>query len=316
MKYIIVDFEWNQPLSTDCLITEPIRFDSEIIEIGAVRLNESFEYEDEFKMFVKPQFYPMLSSSVAGLTKIRMQDLEKAPAFPEAYESFAAWCGEDCCLCTWGPDDVPVLMDNMLVHGMTTPERFLWCDIQEIFGCETMRDHRQWSLENAVSTLGLTKDRAHDALNDVRNTCRICGRVDIFPFVDEYLYVYVNYGRDKLNGILSGRTYCSIEEAQNDEEMTSIVCPYCGEQVLLGEWVPESGKASLSYGCCSEGDEFLVRFHHKRWRAKQELRVSRSVLEMTDLLWNHYQDMLDQAEADSFLQEDPNATVCYCSSNW
>ena len=70
-------------------------------------------------------------------------------------------------------------------------ERFLWCDNQEIFECETMRDHRQWSPENVVTTLGCTKDKAHDALNEVWNTCRICGRVDTFLFVNEYLHVYV-----------------------------------------------------------------------------------------------------------------------------
>jgi len=316
MNYIIVDFEWNQPIYSDRIVESPIRFDSEIIEIGAIRLNEDFNVEDEFKMFVKPSFYPVMNAAVASLTKIRMQDLEDAPGFPEAYEAFAEWCGDEYCLCTWGPDDVPVLFDNMLAHGMTTPDRLLWCDIQEIFGSKTMRDHKQWSLENAIRVLDLDKERAHDALNDVRNTCRVCNRVDIFPFVDEYLYVYVNYGRDKLSGVLTGRMYCSVEEAQNDEEMTSMICPYCGEQITLGEWVRESKKASLSYGRCSEGDEFLVRFHHNKWWKKPEFRVSRKVFEMTDMLWDHYQDMLDQAEVDSFLDANPDATVCYCSSNW
>ncbi len=316
MKYIIVDLEWNQPIYSDALVMDPIPFSSEIIEIGAVRLNEEFTIEDEFKMFVKPAFYPVLNGEVASLTKIRMQNLENAPSFPEAYEAFEKWCGNDFCLCTWGPDDVPVLLDNMLVHGMETPDLLLWCDFQEIFGSETMRDHRQWSLENAVSTLGLMKDRAHDALNDVRNTCRICNRVDIFPFVDKYLYVFVNYGRDKLNGLLSGKTYCSIEEAKQDEVMTSMVCPYCGEQITLGDWVQESNKASISYGCCSEGDEFLVRFHHKRKWSKPELRVSRNVFEMTDMLWDHYQDMLELQETNGCPISDPRTTVCYCSSNW
>ncbi len=301
MKYILVDFEWNQPLYSDRRVTSPILFDSEIIEIGAIRLNEEFVAEDEFRMFVKPTFYPVMNGKVASLTKIRMQNLENALRFPEAFEAFSNWCGDDYCFCTWGPDDVPVLLDNMLMHGLETPDLLLWCDIQEIFGSETMRDHRQWSLEKAINTLGLTKDRAHDALNDVRNTCRICSRVDIFPFVDEYLCVYVNYGRDRISGALTGKMYCSIEEAMSDEVMTSIVCPYCGERVALGEWVQESDKTSVSYGCFSEGDEFLTRFHHKRWQNKPELCVSRKVFEMTDMLWDHYQNILEQQEAECFL---------------
>ena len=296
MKYIVVDFEWNQPLRAEDTITAPFRFDSEIIEIGAIRYGESFEAEDSFKCYIRPQFYPVMNGDVVSLTKIRMQVLEKAPRFPEAWARFADFCGEDCCLCTWGGSDVPVLLDNMLMHGLETPERCLCCDLQQIFGSEIMRDGRCWSLENAVGTLGLARDRAHDALNDVRNTCKICERVDILPYVDEYLVAYVNYGADKLSGLLDGRFYDSEDALLRDGEMSSVRCPFCGERVALGEQVQASPGFSLRYGCCGEGDEFLARFHHRRLRESGALRVSRSVYEMTDLLWEQYQDALEQAE--------------------
>jgi len=296
MKYIVVDFEWNQPLSAEMVITDPIRFDSEIIEIGAIRLNEDLTREDEFKSYVRPRFYPLMNDQVGRLTRISAQMLSEAPSFPEAFARFADWCGDDFCLCTWGGNDVPVLLDNMLMHGLETPERFLWCDIQHIFGSETMRDHRRWSLEDAVKFFALPKDRAHDALNDVRNTCRICERVDILPYVEEYLVITVHYGPDKRNGLLDGRLYPSLEEAVQDTAMCSLPCPYCGEQVLFGEWAPESVNSFLSYGCCGEGDEFLARFHHKRKGLPPRVSVRRSVFEMTDALWEHYQDTLEQAE--------------------
>ncbi len=72
----------------------------------------------------------------------------------------------------------------------------------------------------------------------------------------------------------------------------------------------------MNYGCCREGDELLVRFHHKSWQAKKELHVSQSVLKMTDLLRDHYREMLDQAEADRFLQKNQKPKVYYSSSNW
>ena len=314
MKYIIVDFEWNQPLSEAEEITQPFCFDSEIIEIGAIRLDENFAYEDEFKAYVKPVFFPYMKARVAGLTKIRMQELEHAPRFPEAYAAFAAWCGDEYCLCTWGERDVPTLMDNMLMHGMETPARLLCCDMQEIFGSETMRERRRWSLEDAIKLLGLAKDRAHDALNDVRNTCRVCERVDIFPFVDTYLTAFVNYPQDRLSGLITGRSCHSLEEAQQDRELTSLTCPYCGEEILLGDWIRESDRTFVSCGCCGEGDEFLVRFQQKRRKDTGGLHISRSAYEMTDLLWERYQDVLEQEETGSR----PNGAdpLCYCSANW
>ncbi len=166
-SYIVLDLEWNQPLNPDSAIREPFFFDSEIIEIGALRLDERFRETGSFKTFIRPRFYPHMNGDVVQLTKIRAQDLEKAPEFPRAYAEFMEWCGEDCCLCTWGPDDIPVLMDNLLMHGMDA-EMPCCYDLQRIFGHEIMRDDRQCSLERAMELLKLTPDRAHDALNDAR----------------------------------------------------------------------------------------------------------------------------------------------------
>lgn len=82
-SYIVLDLEWNQPMSGQEIITRPFRFDSEIIEIGALKLNNRFEEMSEFKSFVRPVFYPAMNGHVVQLTKIRPQELEKAPVFPE-----------------------------------------------------------------------------------------------------------------------------------------------------------------------------------------------------------------------------------------
>lgn len=164
-SYIVLDLEWNQPMSGQETITRPFRFDSEIIEIGALKLNNRFEEMSEFKSFVRPVFYPAMNGHVVQLTKIRPQELEKAPDFPTAYAAFRDWCGEDCCLCTWGPDDLPVLMDNLLMHGLDAalPDGY---DLQRIFGHEIMRDDRQCSLERAMELL------------------RLAGRVGGLPYPD------------------------------------------------------------------------------------------------------------------------------------
>ena len=77
-SYIVLDLEWNQPMSGQETITRPFRFDSEIIEIGALKLNNRFEEMSEFKSFVRPVFYPSMNGHVVQLTKIRPQELEKA----------------------------------------------------------------------------------------------------------------------------------------------------------------------------------------------------------------------------------------------
>ena len=43
MKYIVLDLEWNSPEHRNRLVKEPIVLHGEIIQIGAVMLNEQME---------------------------------------------------------------------------------------------------------------------------------------------------------------------------------------------------------------------------------------------------------------------------------
>lgn len=90
-SYIVLDLEWNQPLNPDSAIREPFFFDSEIIEIGALRLDERFRETGSFKTFIRPRFYPHMNGDVVQLTKIRAQDLEKPRNFPGPMPS--SWSG-------------------------------------------------------------------------------------------------------------------------------------------------------------------------------------------------------------------------------
>lgn len=290
-SYIVLDLEWNQPLDRDSTIREPFFFDSEIIEIGALRLDEQFRETGSFKTFIRPRFYPHMNGDVVRLTKIRAQDLENAPEFPRAYADFTQWCGEDCCLCTWGPDDIPVLMDNLLMHGMDA-EMPCCYDLQRIFGHEIMRDDRQCSLERAMELLHLTPDRAHDALNDARNTVQICGKMDLDGCMDEYGLRYVQYPQDRKAGLVQGRVYASLAQGQGDPAMTEVCCPYCGETVTLGQWARKDPRTLLAYGRCSQEDELCGIYRHTRTAAG--LRLGRMVLEMNDDLWDTYQACLER----------------------
>ena len=77
-SYIVLDLEWNQPLNPDSAIREPFFFDSEIIEIGALRLDERFRETGSFKTFIRPRFYPHMNGDVVQLTKIRAQTVSGA----------------------------------------------------------------------------------------------------------------------------------------------------------------------------------------------------------------------------------------------
>ena len=59
MNYIVIDLEWNQKIHRGSMHAI-----GEIIEIGAVKMNESLEITDELNLVVKPSIYPNLHPHV------------------------------------------------------------------------------------------------------------------------------------------------------------------------------------------------------------------------------------------------------------
>jgi len=78
---------------------------SEIIEIGAVKLNDEFEVIDEFQTFVRPTQHPVLSEYCTKLTSIVQENVQSAPEFDTAMLQFEKWCGENPLFMSWGDYD-------------------------------------------------------------------------------------------------------------------------------------------------------------------------------------------------------------------
>ena len=110
MNYIIVDLEWN---NTYC--KKKNGFLNEIIEIGAVKLDENLQTVDTFSMFIKAQLGKKLHTRVKELTNITNDDISGGTPFSQAMALFRKWSsGEDNVILTWGDTDVRVLVENIL----------------------------------------------------------------------------------------------------------------------------------------------------------------------------------------------------------
>ena len=283
MNYIVFDLEWNQPASWDTAISDPIYLSGEIIEIGAVKLNDQFQTVDEMRLFVTPHYYPKMHKEVAALTGIHDKELaEKGIPFPEAYVRFIEWCGEEYAFMTWSMSDLPVLIDNLLIHGMDVSNLPECYDIQRIFSREIMRGETRYSLETALSLLRENGDASHDALHDARNTAKVCDHLDLDQYLGEYTSKVF---AEKPSGI----SYEKRRHVLNDLELRKFICPWCGKPVQCEPWVSLSGVTHLGYGMCPDGDEFLVQLSIVH-NGKGEFSTKRIIFEMSDDLWDIYMD--------------------------
>lgn len=283
MNYIIYDLEWNQPPSWENAVTEPIYLEGEIIEIGAVKLDDTFRPLDEFKVYISPKYYPKMHHAVASLTGIydKLLAREGVP-FPEAFKKFMDWCGPECTFMSWSMSDLPVIIDNMTVHGLDPSILPPCCDIQRIFGREIMRGQTRYSLEAALGMLKEKPDTAHDALNDARNTVKVCDHLDLERYVHEYISaVFAQPPQDVC--------YETKQQLLLDDALRAFTCPLCGAPVSCEAWVPSGRNTHLAYGICPEEDEFLLELSIVH-RGDGTFTAKRIIFEMSDDLWDVYMD--------------------------
>lgn len=176
MKHIVVDLEMN------CLSREYQQerqtCSMEIIEIGAVVLDEKYQEIGCFKTYVKPQYNAVIEKYYERLTGISTGMVENAPVLEEALSMFISWCRsmrDDLQIYQWSGTDIDQIKKEILLKGIVIhpddEEMFCdWKDLQKEYG-ETLGVERNISLQNALMYADLDfQGDMHDALFDARNT--------------------------------------------------------------------------------------------------------------------------------------------------
>ena len=175
MVHIFVDYEMNE-IDRQYKIQRAI-CKREIIEIGAVKLDESGCEIGEFTRYVKPQF-GKITDYYTKLTGITNEQVADAPYFLEAMKQFYEWVGEEeFQIYSWSDSDSIQISKEALLKEETDERlgRMLdcWVDYQEEFG-KILGISKKVGLKDAVHAIGEHfEGRQHDALWDARNTADI-----------------------------------------------------------------------------------------------------------------------------------------------
>ena len=121
MNYIVFDLEWNQSPEGKERSDRYLQF--EIVEIGAVKLDQNRKPIGEFRRLVKPQVYEELHFKIQEVTGLEMELLlREGQPFEQVIREFLEWCGlEDYRFCSWGPMDLTELERNIAYYGMEIP---------------------------------------------------------------------------------------------------------------------------------------------------------------------------------------------------
>lgn len=261
MNYIVFDLEWNQSNTGKEKEVKTVPF--EIIEIGALKLNDSFEITDKFNRLIKPQIYHEMHHITKKLIHLHMEELKDECFFKEVAEDFLTWCGTDYMFCTWGPLDLTELQRNMRFYNLPPlsdrPMKFY--DVQKLFSIAFEDKKSRRTLEYAIDFLNIRKDIPfHRAFSDAYYTAKIFACLDksvlnnisFDVFVtpksrkEEVYMVFDNYTK------YISREFDSKQDVLSDREIVSTKCYLCRRNIKRKiRWFSPNGKHYYSVAYCN-----------------------------------------------------------------
>lgn len=176
-RYICLDLEISELTNKQRKATKGLA--CEVIQIGAVMLDEKFNYLGEFSTFVKP-IYSIISEEITALTGICNADVENADIFGSAFYKLFTWAGsgkDDITTLCWSDSDYKQLWDEIYIKARKHDEyrNFLksFVDLQAIFDALLDAD-KPVSLDSALKFCHLKfEGQRHTAISDAFNTARI-----------------------------------------------------------------------------------------------------------------------------------------------
>jgi len=262
MNIIVMDLEWNQNSlgKKDRDSDKPI---FEIIEIGAVKLNEEYKIIDEFSQLIKPQIYHTMHRITADLIHLQMNELKKGRDFSTVIKDFLDWCGEDYIFATWGPLDLLELQRNMKYYKLDSlsngPIKFY--DVQKLFSLGIMKDKIRKTLEFAIDYFEIEKDIPfHRAYSDAYYTAKVFKKIaapDILKLVSYDTFNIPENKKEEIKVEFPGyfkyisRGFENKIDVMNDREVSSTKCYLCHKNLKKKiRWYSPNSKNYYSVSYC------------------------------------------------------------------
>ena len=174
MKHVVVDLEMN-PVSREYREVRRTLND-EVIEIGAVKLDENYRQVGEFQSYVKPE-YGEVKQHITRLTGITKEMVADKETFRGVFQRFLDWIGpEETTIYSWSMSDIKQLRQECRWKLKDFDVKWLsshWVDLQKQFD-DRLGLHNSLALQHALGAMDRNfEGTQHTALADAANTSAI-----------------------------------------------------------------------------------------------------------------------------------------------
>lgn len=236
MNYIVLDLEWNS-----AYYKPQGRFINEIIQIGAVKMNDNFDIIDTFQVYIKSKIVKKLSNRTISLTGITNEQMNSGVVFREAVRRYNEWVGNDIITMTWSDSDLYAIIENSRIFLDNSVKFTLgnYLDLQSyVQGELRLQGHaitNQISLGNAAEMLNISTDGFE--LHNARDDALICALMLKSNYNQNR---FVKYIRDTTDSSFYDRLFfrsyyiSNINDIRVDKKALRFSCPSC-KKALKGK---------------------------------------------------------------------------------
>lgn len=197
-KHVVIDLEMCHVAKE---LKKEYRAKHEIIQIGAVLLDETMTVIDRISILVRPT-YGWIDPFIERLTGISQAQVACAPVLEDAMKQFLDWLpAGDLVAVSWSMSDKAQFEKEFAAKNLSFPrmdELFAgWTDCQAIFR-EKVHVGRDYSLTDAMIAVDITGEgRAHDGLADAYNAALLFAKLETEEEISLNPYYAVASGEKK-----------------------------------------------------------------------------------------------------------------------
>ncbi len=279
MQFIALDLEWNN------VYGKKIHgFFNEIIEFGAVKVDEKGNIYDEFTCLINTQVGKKLRANTKELTHITNDEIKSGVLFPQAVSNFKKWIGKDeSVIMTWGDGDVRVLIDNCKYFGCGDIIPFLdkYMDLQRYFQrLKCTSKSQQIGLSAAAEMVGISDDgySLHRALDDSKITAKCFAQIREDKIIKEYIKECNEEFYSRI--IFKNKVISSIKNPLVDKTQLNCVCEKCGDICkALTKWKYSNQYFRAQYHCEKCDVKYQVNVRFRKLYDRTEIRKIVKVIE-------------------------------------
>lgn len=266
MTYILLDLEWNAAYSR-----RHSKFVNEIIQIGAVKLDDNLNFVDDISIMVHSQLTKKLSNRFKNLTNISNDEMLAGLSLFDAISKYNEWAGTDTLTMTWSTSDLYAIIENCKSFAdgkMFNFEKYV--DLQGFVQDYLHRNGHEFSgqisLKNAADLMKLTTDGLE--LHTARDDSFLSSQLLRATFdKNRLLSVAKDASKPEFYERLLFKPYniTSINDSCVDKETLRFKCEKCGTYAKRKtKWVYKNHWFSATFKCRRCGYCFNGRLAFKK----------------------------------------------------